>query len=149
LTVTDEVIRVWLSHRQNYYWKKEACGILIGSSNEVETNLNLSLATPPMKNDFRSRHSFKILDPHHQYTVDNEWIDSGGSRFFLGFWHTHPQAIPIPSDLDRTEWKNKLNLNKKHMKALFYPIIGTKEISIWKVSENHIIKMEVCENEDS
>ena len=148
LTVTDEVIQVWLSHQQNHYRKKEACGILIGSSNEEETELKLSLATPPMKKDFRSRHNFKILDPHHQHMVDKEWADSDGFRFFLGFWHTHPQAIPAPSGLDRTEWKNNYKLNKKQMKSLFYPIIGTKEIAIWKVSKNNIIKMEVCKNEN-
>ena len=144
LTVASNVVAIWLSYRQNRFWKKEACGVLIGSSNKSEYEVSVELVTPPMRGDFRNRLGFRLLDKHHQNTVDREWEKSSGGRFYLGYWHTHPQPNPMPSGLDLAEWRNNYNQNKQHMKSLFYPIIGTSVISIWQVSNSQIIQMHAC-----
>lgn len=97
LTVNNDVVDIWKTYRQNTLWKKEACGILIGSSNEEETEIQFEMATIPMKKDYSSRNNFKILDPYHQYIVDKEWKESLGRLFLWGFGiHIPKKPLILP-----------------------------------------------------
>jgi integrative and conjugative element protein (TIGR02256 family) len=39
------------------------------------------------------------------------WRDSGRTVTFVGEWHTHPEAVPSPSSLDRNTWRG---IARKH-----------------------------------
>lgn len=142
IEVHQTVIDLWDDHKQIGKKSKEACGVLIGSGDHTIGRFEVHLATPPMAKDYRSRYHFKILDSGHQKLVDEQWQKFNGERFYLGYWHTHPQKYPKPSGLDQNEWRKNFHLNAKHLPSLFYPIVGTHGLGIWEVRGSKIYKME-------
>lgn len=49
----------------------------------------------------------------------------------MGVWHTHPQQIPVPSDIDWADWKDSLKEEKSGCEYIFFVIIGIKEWRVW------------------
>ncbi|MBU2886290.1 Mov34/MPN/PAD-1 family protein [Gilvimarinus agarilyticus] len=141
ITISADVCRDFLKYRQGSVGKTEACGVLIGEGDIDKGIYNLNKITTPMLRDIRRRTYFKIRDKGHQKTVDNEWKRSSGARFYLGFWHTHPELFPCPSRLDIESWKENFNLNRSNVSSLFYPIVGMKEIAIWECGDFGVTKM--------
>ena len=141
LELQPHVLKSLRKYRQSWIGKTEACGVLVGEYDPDRGHYTIVKITTPMLRDIRRRTSFQILDRKHQKIVDQEWRRSSGKRFYLGFWHTHPEASPTPSTVDLKSWKENYDLNEGHTPSLFYPIIGLNEISIWEVSKCGIKKM--------
>jgi integrative and conjugative element protein (TIGR02256 family) len=57
-----------------------------------------------MANDIRRRFSFDRADHQHQAAAYAAWRESGHTLTFVGEWHSHPEAVPSPSGLDRRTW---------------------------------------------
>ncbi|MFL0797312.1 MAG: Mov34/MPN/PAD-1 family protein [Cellvibrionaceae bacterium] len=148
LEVSSSVLELWKKYRQKKPKDNEACGVIIGESFYDDSKYIVDMATSPRRNDFRQRANFKIKDKFHQKVVDKEWRKSGGTRFYLGFWHSHPQESPVPSFLDRSEWKKNFKLNSRHLPSLFFPIIGLSRVEVWELNMGKIIKMDSSLNEN-
>ena len=48
----------------------------------------------------------------HQQLSNEKWIESNKFSIALGEWHTHPEAVPTPSNVDKKSWR--LNVSKQH-----------------------------------
>lgn len=141
VTISADVCRVLFKYRQGWAGKTEACGVLIGEGDVDQGIYNLVKVTTPMLRDVRRRTYFKLRDKGHQKAIDKEWKRFSGARFYLGFWHTHPEPFPHPSRLDIENWKENYSLNKGHVPSLFYPIVGMKELAIWEYGAFGVVKM--------
>lgn len=97
----------------------EAGGILIGKRRG--RHLEVTLASPPQKEDVRSRYKFVRSPVGHQEIAEARWRASDGEENYLGEWHTHPQIDAYPSGLDLKEWKI---LAHKHKTPLLFIIVG-------------------------
>lgn len=146
VTISTDVCRALLKYQQGWAGKTEACGVLIGEGDIDQGIYDLVKITTPMLRDVRRRTYFKLQDKGHQKVVDKEWKRSSGTRFYLGFWHTHPELFPCPSHLDIENWKENFSLNKGHAPSLFYPIVGMREVAIWECGAFGMIKMNCVSN---
>lgn len=117
----DKVLDVFHEHIQRLSSDAEAGGLLLG---EVRgRHLNLICATFPTVDDLRSRYSFERLPQGHAEVAQKMWSDSRGTVRYLGEWHTHPQDLPTPSGIDRSEWK-RLASERKDKRPFLAVIVG-------------------------
>ncbi|UOH74194.1 Mov34/MPN/PAD-1 family protein [Acinetobacter schindleri] len=128
LSISKSAYDLWLKYRQINQYDIEACGVLIGTKDSVSNHYWIESVTVPMPKDIRRRYSFIMKDPKHQQTVDRAYIDSNGTSVYLGTWHSHPQAVPVPSHIDYQDWQSCLKRNPD--RNLFFIIIGLEQIRI-------------------
>lgn len=130
VSVAAGVLEIWRSHRQLEQSATEACGVIVGSTSPCWRELWIESVSTPQPGDRRSRYGFVLKDPHHQRLVDEAYEASGGTRIYLGTWHTHPEAFPLPSRIDTSDWRACLRRNPK--RKLVFAIVGTEQIRIYK-----------------
>jgi len=127
----DKVLEVFRQHIQHLSSDAEAGGLLLG---EVRGgHLNLVDATFPTTGDLRSRYSFERLPQGHAEVALKMWSDSLGTVRYLGEWHSHPQDLPIPSGIDRSEWK-RLASERKDKRPFLAVIVGKAGLHVELVS---------------
>lgn len=128
LSISKSVYELWLGYRQKNQCDVESCGILIGTKDMSTNHYSIESVTAPMPEDIRTKYSFIMKDSTHQQTVDRAYLDSNGTSIYLGTWHSHPQAIPVPSLVDYRDWQRCLKSNPD--RNLFFIIIGIEQIKI-------------------
>lgn len=128
LYISYRVIQTWMRYKQLGNKDLEACGVLIGHQN-ISDQYWIEDVTEPMPQDCRSTHKFTLKDPGHQKEVDLAFSKSNGTSIYLGTWHSHPQTIPIPSNIDYGDWKICISRNSD--RQLFFIIVGTKATRIF------------------
>jgi integrative and conjugative element protein (TIGR02256 family) len=102
VTVSREVVETIEGWVERGNRSREAGGILIGSHRGI--HVEVSRCTVPMQRDTRTRTFFDRMDGGHHAAAMRAWRVSGGTDTFVGEWHTHPEARPSPSFLDRWTW---------------------------------------------
>lgn len=130
LFIRKEAIEKMVNHRQLKRKDKEAGGIMIGRILVENENFIIDDVSEPKFDDIRKRHRFIRSPKGHQEYFNMVWENNDGHCFYLGEWHTHPELIPTPSSVDNSDWNQ--NLKRDHESdALFFIIVGTKEIKVW------------------
>lgn len=147
LSISKSVYDLWLKFRQINHYDTEACGALIGTKDFASNHYYIESVTVPMSKDIRTKYSFTMKDPRHQQIVDKAYLDSSGTSIYLGTWHSHPQAIPIPSHIDYEDWQRCLKRNPD--RNLFFIIIGLEQIKIAiHMNDKFMDRSLLIENED-
>lgn len=134
LTIRDEVLKKWSSHRQFAPVTTEACGVLIGGYDTESDSYLIEKVTTPLPMDVRRRSFFTMQDKGHQQAVDAEYKASGGKHIYLGTWHTHPESRPNPSSVDIKDWRACIKRNNG--RKLFFVIVGTAEVRVFTQENN-------------
>ncbi|MBI6949358.1 Mov34/MPN/PAD-1 family protein [Pseudomonas koreensis] len=98
MLIKSDVLGGFYSNIQNKCFKKEAGGQLF--SRNINANpIVIERSTGPYPSDQRGRHSWK---PNKEQLIkDREALFKNG-LYVVGLWHTHPQATPHPSTIDRS-----------------------------------------------
>ncbi len=137
IVISDNVWSVWNKYRQSSFFKKEACGVLIGGYDAESHSIFIEQCTEPMNKDRRFRSSFTLKDPGHQKTVDIAFDNSGGQSFYLGTWHTHPEHHPSPSPLDQKDWNACMKRNPE-IPYFVFAIVGTGIVTLFPGTNKRI-----------
>lgn len=129
IRIDEEVASVWVAHRQIELDADEACGVLVGTTSPDRKEMWIEAVTTPKRLDVRWRTGFRLLDPGHQEIVNEMFTNSKGSMIYLGTWHTHPEAKPEPSDIDKSDWQacHRRNWDR----PLAFIIVGTEEVRVY------------------
>lgn len=122
ILIEDDVLERLAAFRQQGGNAPEAGGILIGFRRG--THLHVAHATTPGPRDRRSRYEFQRLDPIHQRTAFEHWKRSRHTADYIGEWHTHPQARPSPSGIDRREWAEIMD---ERSAPMIFAILGLQD----------------------
>lgn len=138
IKITNEIIELFKRYMQ-IGEEHEAGGILIGREDANNGNLVIEYATFPMKYDIRKRYRFYRKDKGHIEYYNKIYKDSDGIYAYIGEWHTHPENEPVPSIMDKINWKRILN--KKGNGELFNIIVGAKKIRVWKCHDKNKINL--------
>ena len=101
--VESVVLQRISAFRQRRAHDSEAGGILLGYRRGA--HLHVTDATRPQPHDKRSRFQFERRDAFHQAYALDRWRESRGALDHIGEWHSHPESSPMPSSLDRSEWR--------------------------------------------
>ena len=54
---------------------------------------------------------------------------SGGRAIYLGTWHTHPESVPTPSGIDRSDWAACQRANRG--RPLAFVLVGTGKVRVF------------------
>jgi integrative and conjugative element protein (TIGR02256 family) len=111
--------------------KLEAGGVLLGRHIAASNDIVVDDLTVPMRGDRRGRYFFVREHEAHQRIIDRAWRGSGGTCTYLGEWHTHPEPVPTPSSVDRTNWRLKLKQDL-FSGCVFFMIVGTHDVRVWE-----------------
>lgn len=131
LTITRAVLQAMADHAQRDRKAAEAGGILIGHEPTATRCLIIDRMTPPQPSDRRSRCRYTRDPVAHQALLESEWAASGGRRTYLGEWHTHPEADPAPSWLDRRSNRRVMREADYDVPFLIFAIVGTRATRFW------------------
>lgn len=119
----------------------EAGGILLGSRRG--RHLDVTMATTPKMADRQSRIGFHRLSAFHQIFAIRAWRRLGRTVDYLGEWHTHPERVPAPSDIDRSEW---CKLARSRANELVFVILGVEGIWVEVALRGRVHRVtEICE----
>lgn len=130
LYIRPEAIEKMFKYKQLRWTDSEAGGILIGRILEEDNNIIIDDVSEPMPADKRKRTRFSRKPDGHQEYMNDAYEREKGCCFYLGEWHTHPQSIPVPSTIDRKEWKRLLKVEFESG-CLFFVIVGIDELKVW------------------
>lgn len=111
----------------------EAGGVLLGRYIAGTTDIIVDAVSEPMPCDRRSRTRFFRHRRGHQLLIQAAWTESNGTCTWLGEWHTHPEADPFPSCVDRLDWRRKLTVDR-YDDALLFLIVGVERLRMWEGS---------------
>jgi len=120
LILEPKVIEILRGFRQIDSAAAEAGGQLFGYFSEDA--MICSYATGPKSKDQRSRYFFKPDAKLEQKDIDTQFAE--GMHYF-GDWHTHPEANPIPSGLDKRDFNRIVRQSKKQISCFIMIIVGT------------------------
>lgn len=129
LDLLPDVQSLLYAYRQTAGDAAEAGGVLIGYENARTGHFTVSGATEPQVADFRSRMSL-FLSKQHRKMINKLDPPYG----YVGTWHTHPSATPVPSSVDLRDWKKCIKQNRNSTSALVFVIAGTESYRIWLYS---------------
>ncbi|MBD7969564.1 Mov34/MPN/PAD-1 family protein [Paenibacillus gallinarum] len=145
LKLCDDVLKMMFSYAQDHKKSPESGGILIGRILNCESHIVVDDASEPMKSDVQTRYRFIRKSVGHQEFFNEHWENSEGRCYYLGEWHTHPEANPTPSIIDKQEWGKLLYESIQDQNQLYFIIVGTKTLVIWygerKVSGNTFLRI--------
>jgi integrative and conjugative element protein (TIGR02256 family) len=127
LDILDSPLKIIYRFRQMNYDDCEAGGLVIGYENLETGNYTVVDMTLPGAHDLRSRVQFIRKDSNHLKVLDQLKLNGG----YIGTWHTHPQAIPIPSTTDIIDWKESMEVNANKTRYLVFVIAGTEQFRVW------------------
>lgn len=85
-----------LGRRARAAYPREACGVLVGETRGEDRIVHRLV---PAENRWEGRDDRYLVDPGTLRRLMDEEAE-GGDRI-LGFWHSHPDAEPVPSETDR------------------------------------------------
>ncbi|MGN1304774.1 MAG: Mov34/MPN/PAD-1 family protein [Oscillospiraceae bacterium] len=128
-------------------FEKEYGGILIGLFDVKENAYIITDITWPQKEDIQKKFRFIRKDPIHQSIMDDLWKKSDYLKCYMGEWHSHREAYPSPSYVDRKNWQKSAR-RQNNFDVSFFIIVGRKEIWCWISDGVKIIKTDIYEKGD-
>lgn len=134
-------ISKWVQTETN---ASEAGGFLVGYEDSKSKNISLDDLSHPFPLDIRNRIRFDIVDPKHKFFLIRA---KANKSYYMGVWHTHPQTIPEPSNIDWNDWHDTLNVDQTACEYIFFMIAGTEGARVWVGDFNtkKIVEIYECE----
>ena len=133
IKLTAEVVARLRQYAQHAPDAAEAGGVLLGRYLSDSDDVVVDDLTEPLPGDKRGRYFFHRAQKAHQRVIEQVWQASGGTRTYLGEWHTHPEPQPTPSCIDTCDWRRKLRQDQ-YFDRLFFFIVGTEQVRGWSGS---------------
>ena len=122
IIINDTLIKKLEAYKQKGWGTPESGGYLLGTLHAP--HFIIEDYTFPMVGDIRTRCSFQMKDKGHYLKARSIWDTSDGYSGVIGQWHTHPEQLPAPSQIDQL---NGIKLEKAQKADMVQLIIGLKE----------------------
>lgn len=125
LTEVFQEISKWI---QSGFEDPESGGYIVGYQHKYTNNVSLERVSHPYPLDTKTRVHFSMKDPRHKLFLLRTKLKKS---YYMGVWHTHPQSIPIPSDIDWKDWHETIKMDKTAGDYVFFLIAGTDCARLW------------------
>jgi integrative and conjugative element protein (TIGR02256 family) len=122
----------------------ERGGILLGERRGP--HFQVKEATTPMRWDRSSKFAFHRSSAGHQEVAFRTWKRSKHTIDWLGEWHSHPERIPSPSQLDIRTWQR---VTAHHAAPMIFLIVGYEATWIGLSLPGHAIPVKYVATEHS
>lgn len=126
-----EALSLMWQHAQLEPGAIEAGGVLLGRELLTTGDLIVDTVSVPMAGDLGTTTSFFRSARAHQRLILEVWQRSEGTCGYLGEWHTHAEAWPAPSIIDRMEWKRRLVDDVVDARFSLFLVVGTRGLGAW------------------
>lgn len=124
--IKQEVVESLKSNSQHR--GNELCGVLTGS--QVGYNrYRISKSSPPCVKKNRYNGCERDAAMANLF-IEEDYIQSEHTRFYIGEWHTHPESTPTPSDVDYYSIRDNYRTASLVVPFLFMIIVGTQSFHI-------------------
>jgi integrative and conjugative element protein (TIGR02256 family) len=133
LIFTADAVEQMVRFAQILPEQSEAGGVLLGRHLLESPDVVVDEVTVPQQSDRRSRFSF-FRSRMHEELARRRWMEQKNTLAHLGLWHTHPEEDPVPSSVDRNDWRHAVASDTFEGDRLFFPIVGTSRIRVWCLS---------------
>jgi len=133
LIIVERAVEQMKAFSQRRFWHSEAGGVLLGRHLLDSDDIVIDEVTTPQDTDRRSRFNF-FRSKKHEMLARERWQEQQRTLAYIGLWHTHPEADPTPSSVDRNDWKQAVSQDTFEGERLFFPIVGTQRIRIWSLT---------------
>lgn len=141
-SISSDVSNKLLSYCDNYHFRTESGGIIVGVINPFSNMIVATDITEPQKKDKCTVSRYRRAEYGHQDIMDRLWDESNHTKTYLGEWHTHNECLPHPSSIDQKNWLD-ISKRKQNSDWLFFIIVGTIEIGIWTITNDQIVKLQI------
>lgn len=135
------VVEQMLAYGQHEKATREGGGILLGRYILDSNDVVVDQVTVPTPGDIRTRVNFVRSKRGHQDSADQAWSNSRGTRHYLGEWHTHPEPVPKPSQVDLMNWRRLLAHYRHDPDPLYFVIVGTEAICAWQGYKQGVVEV--------
>lgn len=125
LTPVFEEIYKWIQRDE---LTPESGGYIVGYQHIETGNISLETVSYPYSLDKRNRIHFGMKDPRHKLFLLKE---KAHKSYYMGVWHTHPQLVPTPSNIDWNDWYKTLEEDQTGSNYVFFIIVGIKKMRVW------------------
>lgn len=135
--ILSESVRLFLRNQIQHSPKdNERGGILLGYT--IDNDVYVLKLSTPTSLDKSSRTTFERHKVSAQIVINYEFANSNGEIIYLGEWHTHPEAVPTPSDTDLKMIYNQFHKNKISIPFLLLIIQGLEKTYVGLFDGNNI-----------
>jgi integrative and conjugative element protein (TIGR02256 family) len=134
--IDGHAMRKMTGYAQRLPGHPEAGGLLLGRHILDSCDMVVDVVTVPMPGDLRTEYGFRRRSKMHQVLMERAWRDSKQTCTYLGEWHTHPQAVPVPSMVDKENWRIRMRDDLYEGDTLFFIILGTERMVVWEVKRD-------------
>jgi integrative and conjugative element protein (TIGR02256 family) len=127
ISFEQDAISDLISKAQTSTTDNERGGVLLG---EIFLNNSTILVTHIIESQKAKtkRYGFLMNVDEVQKTINDIWETSEGHITYLGDWHTHPEAQPLPSFKDKITFRKNYFGTHVDQSLLIYIIVGTSDI---------------------
>lgn len=137
---SDNVVDQFLKHRQVLGHQKEAGGQLFATI--TPKLVTVSAATGPHKCDTRSRFALFFGKRRIQKEINYNFTKG---LHYIGDWHTHPEHLPIPSQIDFSSMKECFEKSVHELNYFILVVVGQSanphDIWVGLVNSINIIRL--------
>lgn len=126
IELSEQVLAQMSAYRQGASTDVESGGVLLGARRGP--HFEVVEVTVPQPDDFRTHTSFIRSARAHERLARSVWMKSGKRHGYLGEWHTHPEATPIPSPVDYHGWQTIFLAIRQ---PLVHVVVGTSKTGLW------------------
>ena len=123
IVFVQAVLDHFTKYRQDRPKKTEAGGLLFAKVDFPD--IHVQKATGPRTRDIRKRTLFRPHGPSEQREIDKF---HKRALHFVGVWHTHPEAVPSPSQLDISSIRGTFSRSVHFLDGFILVIVGTDPI---------------------
>ena len=110
--------------------QKETGGILVGEYSENQTIAQITSLIPPPRNSVFLKNGFFRGTKGVINILDDAW---NKCLYYVGEWHYHPDAMPIPSDQDKKQMIQLSRYTQLHCPEPILIIVGGNK-GAWKIN---------------
>lgn len=111
----------------------EDCGLLFGSQIS-DNSIRINAISDSCRRTSSAKRCSCELDVQKANTLINEeYLKSNHTRFYIGEWHTHPEDNPTPSYRDNQSIKESYHKNQMVIPNLMIMAIVGRQSICWKM----------------
>jgi integrative and conjugative element protein (TIGR02256 family) len=123
LVFSSSVLEHFEKHQQLRWWQREAGGQLFARL--ALPDIVVEEATGPRPSDWRTRCSYRPSRSAEQREITRR---HGRGLLFIGDWHTHPEAAPMPSKRDIESMHELVEHSEHSLNGFILVIVGTASL---------------------